>query len=388
MRRDDPGPYSLETLTDLAVPTMFTTSAETWKARLVAWFEAEAQRTLYPMQIEMLLIEAMAYALGVLGEEGQMVAEQHLVARAREAGLTVLGPNRSTPRLDASKARTTIRFSIVAASPINVLVPERTRVSGSAAGVLFLTLAPAVIAAGALFADVTAEAEIEGETGNGWLPGQLSIMLDPVAGVSASNTVAAEGGADIEDLELWRLRVANAFERISPGGGLGWYTETAIGVSSAIVDVAVIRPEPCYVDIYPLTLTGAAGLALRDQVKAAFDTREALEIRFGDEVTVKAAVAVPIAPVLTLRLRGATAGAKAVAAARANDVLTGWSRRLAAAVAPSEIEDQVKAGLKAAGFAVADIEIAEMPFEQLAAAEFAAPALIAEADIVVEALDG
>ncbi|MFA6966125.1 baseplate J/gp47 family protein [Bosea sp. (in: a-proteobacteria)] len=224
----------------------------------------------------------------------------------------------------------------------------------------------------------------EGATGNGFIAGQISTMLDPLPGVSAANIATSEAGADIEDVELYRLRVANAFDAVSPGGGLGWYTETAMGVSSAIIDVAVIRPEPCYVDIYPLTAAGAAGTALRDQVKAAFNTQEALDIRFGDEVTIKVAVAVAVSPGLTIRLRGATAGAALLAATTANKTLVAWREQLGVAVAPSEIEDQVKAALKAVSFIVIDVEVTDMPFEQLAEEEFAAPVLIAPEDVVLE----
>lgn len=383
-RRDRDGPYSLDSLAAVPVPSLFTRDPDVLKARYVAWFEGQTNRTLYPAQVEMLLIEALAYAMSLLAEEGQIAAEEHLVVKATRAGLVALGANRSTPPLPAATARTTIRFSIAVARPANVLVDAGSRVSADAGGLIFTTLAPAVIVAGALFADAPAEADQAGAIGNGYLPGQITTMLDPVAGVSAANTVTTEGGADPEEAELYRLRVANAFDRVSPGGGLGWYTETAIGVSSAIIDVAVIRPQPCYVDIYPLTAAGAAGLALRDQVKAVFNTSEALEIRFGDEVTVKAAIAVPIAPVLTIRLRGQTAGANAIAASAANAVLRGWKERLGAAVAPSEIEDKAKTALRAGGFHVVDAEVSAMPFDQLAENEFAAPALIDPANVVVE----
>lgn len=383
-RRDADGPYSLDSLAAVPVPVLFTRDPDVLKARYVTWFETQTNRTLYPAQVEMLLIEALAYAMSLLAEEGQIAAEEHLVAKATRAGLVALGANRSTPPLPAATARTTIRFSIDVARPANVLVDAGSRVSAEAGGLIFTTLAPAVIVAGALFAEVPAEAAEAGDVGNGYLPGQVTTMLDPVAGVAAANTVTSEGGADPEEAELYRLRVANAFDRVSPGGGLGWYTETAVGVSSAIIDVAVIRPAPCYVDIYPLTATGAAGPALRDQVKAAFNTVEALDIRFGDEVTIKVSIAVPIAPVLTIRLRGNTVGAKTLAASAANEVLTGWGQRLGAAVAPSEIEDKAKAALRASGFHVVDAEVSAMPFDQLAGNEFAVPVLIAAANVVVE----
>lgn len=382
-RRDEPGPYSLEALAQIQTPAFFTVDAESWKARLVGWFEGETNRTLYPMQVEMLLIEALSYALAVLGEEAQMTAEQHLVVTASIEGLVALGPNRSTVRLDEAKARVPMRFSLSEVLPVNTVVPAGTRI-GAGANNVFLTLGPAVIAAGSLTADVVAEAAEAGVGGNGFMPGQLSTMLDPVAGVTATNIATSSGGADAEDPELYRLRLANAFDRISPGGGRGWYRETTMGVSAAIVDVAVIRPQPCFVDIYPLTPAGAADATLRDQVKAAFDTREALEIRFGDEVTVKAAVAVPVSCSLTIWLRGETSGAQSVASGVANNVLDDWGQQLGAAVAPGRIEGEVKSVLKDLGFDVLDVQVTGMAFKQLAAEEFAVAVLLDPDDVAVE----
>ena len=364
MRRDDPGPYSLDTLAAFPVPRLFTTDAQAWKQRLVTWFESATGRTLYPMQVEMLLIETLAYAMSVLGEEGQMVAEQHLVALADIAGLERLGPNRATPRLPEAKARTTLRFSIAAPQAESVLVPQGTRVSAGGQ-VVFTTLSPAVIAIGATTADVTAEAETAGISGNAFLAGQINIMLDPVAGVVAANLTESSGGADIEDTELYRLRLANAFERISTGGSFAWYRETAIGISSAIIDVAIVRPQPCVIDIYPLTLTGAAGVDLRNKVLATFNTAEALDIRFGDDVFVKPPVAVTGAPVLTVRGRGMASTIQADTTAAAQAVLKIWRARLGSIIAPSDLEKAVKSLT-----GVIDAEVSGLAFQQMQRFEF------------------
>ncbi|MBK9083234.1 MAG: baseplate J/gp47 family protein [Rhizobiales bacterium] len=242
--------------------------------------------------------------------------------------------------------------------------------------IVFATLVEVTLAADATSVDVAAEATIAGVAANGVVAGGVGALLDPIGGVSVSNLTETEGGADIEDLEAWRLRLANAFERVSTGGSRAWYRETAIGVSSAIVDVGVIRPQPCYVDLYVLTRAGAAGEDLRAEVAAAFDTREALDIRFGDEVTVKAPVAVDVAPRLVLRVRGAGADIAAQAAAAAAPVLGDWSTRLGALVAPSDVEAAAKTLP-----GVVDAEIHDLSFRALLANEFLRPA-----PLVVEAI--
>ena len=364
MRRDDPGPYSLDALASLTPPALFTTDANVWKPRLVAWFQEASGRTLYPMQVEMLLIETLAYAMSVMGEEVQRTVEEELVAFASDDGLDRLGPNRSTPRLPPSRARTTMRFEIAAARPSSVVIPAGTRVSAGGQAT-FQTLQDGVVPIGATWCDLTAEAVEAGLLGNGFQLGSIAAMLDPIAGVTATNVTISDGGSNFEARELYRLRLANAFERISTGGSFAWYRETAMGVSSALIDVGVVRPQPCVINLYPLTLDGAAGVDLRNQVAATFDTEEALDIRFGDDVSVIAPSAVDANPVLTVRCAANAATIQAQAIDAGNAILLKWRQQLASTIAPSEIETAVKA---IAG--VIDVSIAGGGFQKLTRSQF------------------
>lgn len=363
MRRDDPGPYSLDILKALGAPGLFERDAATLKARYVAWFEAEAGRTLYPMQVEMLLIEALAYAMSLVGEEAQLAAEQHLVAFAQKENLDALGPNRSTQRLPAARALTTLRFSAAAATS-NIPITAGTIVEAEG-GIEFRTTSAGIIRPETLHADIPAEASEAGGAANGFAIGAITTLQTPVAGISVANLTVTDGGADIEGDDAYRLRLANAFDRVSSGGGYGWYRETAMGVTSAIVDCGVVRPQPCYIDLYPLTALGPAGPDVRAAVLAAFETARALENRFGDLVTVKPPVAVSRAPVLTVRARAVGPSITDSARDAALALLGDWGQRLGALVAPHDVEARVRA---LAG--VVDVEIAGLPFEQLGEDEF------------------
>jgi phage-related baseplate assembly protein len=361
---DRAGPYSLDGLAAAPVPVLFRTNAEQLKADYVVWFEQASGRKLYPMQVEMLLIETLAYAMSVLGQEAQMVAEQHLVAKAGPEGLALLAINRSTPRLPSSRARVNLRLSRVDGVVGPLYIPQGTRVA--AGTVRFHVLQPVSIPASAQLVDVEAEALDVGVSGNGFLPGQVNDFLDPVAGVKVENTSVSEGGADDEDIEAWRLRIANAFERISTAGSRNWYREMVMGVSPAIVDVAVIRPQPCYVDLYPLINTGAADAPLRQLVAQAFDTDEVRDIRFGDEVTVKSPVAVAVSPVLTVRTGyGARSTIADDVVAAATAVLSPWRQKLGGVVSPSDVAAAVSALP-----GVVDVAVAGLDFAVLAEYEF------------------
>ena len=363
MRRDDPGPYSLEKLAAMVPPQLFTTDAQVLKARYVAWFEQETGRTLYPMQVEMLLIEALAYAMSIVGQEGQSAVEAGLVAYAEGDQQDALGPNPSTARLPAARARVTLRFSIAAAVAVNTVIPAGAIV-GAGQG-RFTTLVPAIIPAGATSATIEAEAIVPGVGANGFAIGQLTTLEAPIAGVSVTNISISSGGSEVETDEAYRLRLANAFDRVSSGGGYGWYRETAMGASAALVDCGVVRPQPCYVDLYPLTAAGAANVELRNLVFAAFETERALENRFGDLVTVKAAVAVTASPVLTVWARGGAATLSAEAHAAAMELLGEWGQRLGATIAPHDVEARVRALP-----GVVNVAIAGLSFDPLGEDEF------------------
>lgn len=378
MRRDDPGPYSLDVLRSLPAPQLFSTDAEILKSRYIAWFEAETDRKLYPMQVEMLLIEALAYAMSLLGNEGQIAIEEGLVSRGSIVGLEALGPNRATPRLPASKARSSLRFFSEVASLLSVLIPRGTRVSAGSEATTFLTLADVILPAGATFVDAPAEAVAAGAAASGLQIGQIATVLDPVGGLSVSNITVSSGGADIEDVELYRLRLANFLERTS-AGSRAWYREQAMSVSSAIIDCAVIRPAPCYIEIYPLTATGAAGVDLRAQILARFNQPELLDDRYGDSLTVPPPVAVAANPTLTVRYRGVDGAAlKPLVIAAGNGPLTDWRDRLGADIAPSEIETKIKALT-----GVIDAGVGGLPYQKLAENAFLNAALFSEATVTM-----
>lgn len=365
MRSDDVGPYSLEALQALAEPQLFTTDPVTLKARYVAWFEAASGRKLYPMQIEMLLIDLLAYAMSILGTEGQIVVRQHLVALSDEVGLTLLATNRSTPRLDASRARTTVRFALAAARSTAVAIPAGTTVSAGAGGALtFETAADVVIAAGAVTVDVTAACSVAGEAGNGLDVGALTTIEDlSIVGLTVRNITATAGGADQEAIEPWRLRVANALAKISGAGPRKGYRETVFAVSPAIVDVAVIRPAPCEIEIYALTAVGPAGPELKAAILAALDPEDVRPQ--GDDVSARDATAAHRSIAIHVRTTGALATTLAAATTAAAKVVGQWTQVFAPLIEPSAIEAAVKA---VAG--VVDVDVSGIAFGRLGQTQY------------------
>ena len=123
---------TLDELRARGAPRLFVTAPEEWRRRLADWWETDPagpRRKLWPAQVEALLIDMMAYALSLLGAQGQEAVQQRWAAFASGAHLDVLGANVSTFRLKASAAQTTLRFMLPAPAVEDRIIPAGTLVS-------------------------------------------------------------------------------------------------------------------------------------------------------------------------------------------------------------------------------------------------------------------
>lgn len=355
---------SLDALRALPIPDLMERDPFALKALFVAEFERISGRTLFESQPEMYVIETMAYALSVYGEAGQNGFMQNRALWAEGGHLEQVGANVDTFKLGEEYAVCQIEFSLSGVQPTNVLIPAGTRVSPGN-GIIFDTTDDLFIEAGQLTGLVLVIALDAGVSANGFVIGQINEILDPVAFVaSASNTIASGGGADVEDEDAFRLRIINSFERISKAGPRQGYVEIVKSASALIVDVAVHKPQPGYIDIYPLTATGAASDALDTLIIAALDPEKVVPM--GDYVTVKKAVAVPLD--ITLNVRVFNAGASILADIE-DAVLAAflpWSLTLGAQLSPLAVKTAVG---KLAG--VIDVVLPDFAYVDLAHNQYA-----------------
>lgn len=172
-----------------------------------------------------------------------------------------------TDRLPAAAATTTIAVTLSAARATETIIPSGTRVSPGN-GVYFATDTDLAIQAGDTTGSVSATCTETGDVGNGFLPGEISQIVDREPYVQTmSNTTTSEGGSDIESDDSFRERAHEAPERFSTAGPDGAYKYHVKSVSSLISDVCVYSPTPGVVEIRPL-LTGGIipGTELLDAV--------------------------------------------------------------------------------------------------------------------------
>ena len=169
---------TIDALLAQPVPDFAEVDTTALKASLVAKFEALTGRTLYPAQVEMFMIEVMAYALSVHGAAVQTGLMQNRAIWATGQHLDQLGANVDTFRLAAQSARVDVSFALAEARPQSVVVPLGTRVAAGPA-LVFATASELVIPAGEVSGQVTVVATVPGATHNDLLPGQVSDILDP-----------------------------------------------------------------------------------------------------------------------------------------------------------------------------------------------------------------
>lgn len=145
-------------------------------------------------------------------------------------------------REPAKPAVVTMRFSLAAIRPDTVAIPQGTRVSNG--DLYFETDEYAEIPSGDTYVDVTATCQTDGEDGNGLLPGEINVLVDPIAYVaSVANTESTVGGTDIEDDDTLASRVYIAPSKYSVAGPEEAYRYWITEFNSSISDVYLSSPE-------------------------------------------------------------------------------------------------------------------------------------------------
>lgn len=250
--------------TGLPAPQFISTDAIARLNDAIATFERETGRSLRPAQPERLTLNSQSYEINLHAARVNEALKLALVDFSVYPILDYLGRFQAVERLPAASAKTTLRFSLVAARPAGVfdapsassatIIPAGTRVAAGDA--IFATDAELLLAPGQTQAQVTATAVEAGEASNGFAPGQINALLIPLAGVSVANLTASAGGAPVEGDDALRARIMEAAESTTVAGSRGAYEARAREVSSAIIAVGVHSPRPGDVDITILTRDG------------------------------------------------------------------------------------------------------------------------------------
>lgn len=258
-------------MTTLPEPSFINRDPQAIMAEIVAAYEQQTGKTLYPAQVERLLLDVIAYRETLMRIGIQEAAKQNLVAYARAPMLDYLGELVGVRRLLARPASTTLRFSVAGELASNVRIPAGTRVEGMDGAVTFATDTDVTLLAGALSIDAPATCEQVGLAGNAWQPGQINIVVDDLADadVSAVNTTTTSGGVEAELDDRLRDRIRLAPESFSVAGSKLAYRHHTLSAHQDIVDVAISSPSPGTVLLHPLLTSGLPDAQMISLISAA-----------------------------------------------------------------------------------------------------------------------
>ena len=269
------------------------TDTNTLVNALIQSYEAFTGRTLYPADPARLFILWVADIIIQERVNIDFSARQNVPRYAEGEYLDSLAELfKDAYRLEPEKAKTTLRFTLSIPLEVATIVPAGTRVTVDGE-IIFQTMNALTIPAGDLFGDVEAECQTAGEIGNGFVPGQITQLIDifPYFG-SVENVSESDGGADDESDAAFYERMRESVETFSTAGPLGAYEYYAKSASALIVDVKATSPEPGEVDVRVLLSGGQ--LPGEEILKEVLDILNADKVRpLTDHVTVAAPDTVP-----------------------------------------------------------------------------------------------
>lgn len=183
-------------------------------------------------------------------------AKQNLLKYARGVVLQNLGAFFRTNQLGAEAAKVLMRFILSSARPTDETIPAGTRVSPGK-DIYFASKENVVIPAGATFVDVLTECTQPGIVGNGFTPGQINVLVDPLPyNATVENIETSSGGVEEESEENYRNRIHLAPEGFSVAGPDGAYEYFARQYSSLVSDVKITSPSDGVVDMRILLESG------------------------------------------------------------------------------------------------------------------------------------
>lgn len=226
---------------------------------IIQSYELFTGRTLYPADPVRLFI---LWVADIIVQERVLIdfsAKQNLPRYAEGEYLDSLAELfKDVYRLEPVKARTTLRFTLSISLDSSVMIPAGTRVTVDGE-IVFATIENLTIPAGQTNGIVIADCLTLGETGNGFVPGQINKLVDifPYFG-SVENITQSAGGADEEADEAFYKRMRESVETYSTAGPMGAYEYYAKTASPLISDAKAVGPreEPGVVDIRVLLKNG------------------------------------------------------------------------------------------------------------------------------------
>ena len=307
----------------------FPTDAGEIVLGLVAAYEAFTEEVIQPASPEMLFIRWVASVIIQERVLNNWTGNQNIPSRAEGENLDALAElTYSKARPKATAATCTMRFSISEAQLTSVLIPAGTRISNADNTLVWATSEDNYIPIGETAIDVeNVMCQTAGTVGNGYMPGQISKLVDLYDFFSScENITESDGGSDVPDDDEYYELMRASMDAYSCAGARGSYIYFAKQVSTEIADVIANSPTPGVVKLYVLMQDGTlATEEMKSRVLAACSADEVRPLT--DYVIVEDADIVPYDVEFTYYLQtGSSKSAADIAAdvQKAVEQYTSW----------------------------------------------------------------
>jgi phage-related baseplate assembly protein len=213
--------------------------------------------TVQPGDDVYILLRAQALRTYSILQSLNYTARQNFLKYATGNSLDNLAANTGCTRSQSTAAVTTIQFSLGKAQTVDIIIPQGTRATPGNE-LYFATDKEVKLPAGNTAVTVSATCQTMGTAGNGYVPGQINTLVDPVSFISSvANTDTSEGGSDTEDDMSLAERVFNSPESFSVAGPSGAYDYFARKYSPEIIDTKTTSPSAGVVNMRVLLFGGA-----------------------------------------------------------------------------------------------------------------------------------
>lgn len=186
----------------------------------------------------------------------EKTGKMNLLKYASGDYLLHLGATRGVEINEEKAAACHIKFTLSEPQAATVAIPKGTQITAGD-GVYFETEDYDEISPG--MPDITARAvcQVTGTVGNGYVIGQLNVLVDPIPYIaSVSNITASDGGEDIMSDDDYRQKIFLAPSSYSTAGPEDAYVFWARQYSAMISDVKVITPSDDTVQVILLLKNG------------------------------------------------------------------------------------------------------------------------------------
>jgi len=216
--------------------------SETIVNELVSQFEKVLGETLQPSDERRIFLNQLAQVIVGINANINDTGNQVLLRNARGEALDAIGEMLGVKRLEAGKAKCTLKFTLAAAQSFSVTIPKGTRATPDGK-IYFATDSDLVIRAQSTEGTVLATATEAGVSHNGFAENTIKYIVDNAQFLSSvTNTTVSSGGTDEESDDNLRERIRLVPESFSTAGCEDGYIYWAKTASADVGDVVAYSP--------------------------------------------------------------------------------------------------------------------------------------------------